>query len=75
MNLDGLHGIATITGDPARNFDFYAGVLGLRLDEKAVSFDAPEAYHRYFGDEHGSPGSVLTWFGFAGAGLASRARG
>jgi glyoxalase family protein len=35
--------------------------------KKTVNFDAPEAYHLYFGDEHGSPGSILTWFEFAGA--------
>jgi glyoxalase family protein len=47
--------------------DFYADVLGLRLVKKTVNFDAPEAYHLYFGDERGSPGSILTWFEFAGA--------
>jgi len=35
--------------------------------KKTVNFDAPEAYHLYFGDEQGSPGSILTWFEFAGA--------
>src|SRR5687767_11633873 len=67
MNLAGLHHITMITGDAQRNVDFYAGVLGLRLVKKTVNFDAPEAYHLYFGDEHGSPGSILTWFEFAGA--------
>jgi glyoxalase family protein len=47
--------------------DFYADVLGLRLVKKTVNFDQPEAYHLYFGDEQGSPGSILTWFEFAGA--------
>jgi glyoxalase family protein len=56
-----------ITGDAQRNVDFYAGVLGLRLVKTTVNFDAPEAYHLYFGDEQGSPGSILTWFEFAGA--------
>jgi glyoxalase family protein len=56
-----------ITGDAPRNVEFYADVLGLRLVKKTVNFDAPEAYHLYFGDEHGSPGSILTWFEFAGA--------
>jgi glyoxalase family protein len=56
-----------ITGDAQRNVDFYAGILGLRLVKKTVNFDAPEAYHLYFGDERGSPGSILTWFEFAGA--------
>jgi glyoxalase family protein len=67
MNLAGLHHITMITGDAQRNVDFYAGVLGLRLVKKTVNFDAPEAYHLYFGDEQGTPGSILTWFEFAGA--------
>jgi glyoxalase family protein len=67
MKLDGLHHLTMITGDAPRNVEFYADVLGLRLVKKTVNFDAPEAYHLYFGDEHGSPGSILTWFEFAGA--------
>jgi glyoxalase family protein len=62
-----MHHITMITGDAQRNVDFYADLLGLRLVKKTVNFDAPEAYHLYFGDEHGSPGSILTWFEFAGA--------
>ena len=67
MKLDGMHHITMITGDAERNVEFYADVLGLRLVKKTVNFDAPEAYHLYFGDERGSPGSILTWFEFAGA--------
>jgi glyoxalase family protein len=67
MKLDGMHHITMITGDATRNVDFYADVLGLRFVKKTVNFDAPEAYHLYFGDEQGSPGSILTWFEFAGA--------
>ncbi len=67
MKLDGMHHITMITGDAQRTVDFYADVLGLRLVKKTVNFDAPEAYHLYFGDEQGSPGSILTWFEFAGA--------
>jgi glyoxalase family protein len=67
MKLDGLHHLTMITGDATRNVEFYAHVLGLRLVKKTVNFDAPEAYHLYFGDEQGSPGSILTWFEFAGA--------
>ena len=66
MQLDGMHHITMITGDATRNVEFYARVLGLRMVKKTVNFDAPEAYHLYFGDEHGSPGSILTWFEFAG---------
>ena len=67
MKLQGLHHITMITGDARKNVEFYADVLGLRLVKKTVNFDAPDAYHLYFGDERGSPGSILTWFEFAGA--------
>ncbi len=67
MKLDGMHHITMITGDAEKNVTFYADLLGLRLVKKTVNFDAPEAYHLYFGDEQGSPGSILTWFEFAGA--------
>lgn len=67
MKLDGMHHITMMTGDAQQNVAFYAGVLGLRFVKKTVNFDAPDAYHLYFGDEQGSPGSILTWFEFTGA--------
>ncbi len=67
MRLTGLHHITMITGDAQRNVDFYADTLGLRFVKKTVNFDAPEAYHLYFGDEKGTPGTILTWFEFSGA--------
>jgi glyoxalase family protein len=67
MKLEGMHHITMITGDAQSNVAFYADTLGLRLVKKTVNFDAPEAYHLYFGDEAGSPGSILTWFEFGGA--------
>ncbi|MGA9856275.1 MAG: VOC family protein [Solirubrobacteraceae bacterium] len=62
-----MHHLTMITGDATQNVAFYADVLGLRLVKQTVNFDAPEAYHLYFGDEQGSPGTILTWFEFAGA--------
>ena len=67
MKLQGMHHITMITADAPKNVAFYADVLGLRFVKKTVNFDAPEAYHLYFGDEQGSPGTILTWFEFAGA--------
>src|SRR4051795_728894 len=67
MKLDGMHHVTMITADAGKNVEFFADVLGLRLVKKTVNFDAPEAYHLYFGDEQGSAGSILTWFEFAGA--------
>lgn len=67
MALEGLHHITAITEDAQRNLDFYAGVLGLRFVKKTVNFDAPDVYHLYYGDETGTPGSILTFFEFPGA--------
>jgi glyoxalase family protein len=67
MQLEGLHHITMITADAQQNVAFYADVLGLRLVKKTVNFDQPEAYHLYFGDETGAPGSILTWFEFPDA--------
>src|SRR5947199_7791811 len=67
MALEGLHHITAITGDAQANVDFYARVLGLRLVKKTVNFDAPDVYHLYYGDERGTPGSILTFFEFPGA--------
>ena len=81
MQLDGIHHITCITADAPGNVDFYARVLGLRLVKKTVNFDAPDAYHLYYGDETGTPGSILTFFEFpraaqgrAGAGMIHRLR-
>jgi len=67
MALEGLHHVTAITGDAPRNVGFYARLLGLRLVKKTVNFDQPDVYHLYFGDERGTPGSILTFFEFPGA--------
>src|SRR5579871_2641971 len=67
MRLESLHHITMITADAPANVEFYADVLGLRLVKKTVNFDAPDVYHLYFGDEHGTPGTILTWFEFPDA--------
>ncbi|MEX6686423.1 ring-cleaving dioxygenase [Danxiaibacter flavus] len=60
--ITGIHHVTAIAGKSQKNIDFYAGILGLRLVKKTVNFDAPEVYHFYYGDEQGSPGSILTFF-------------
>lgn len=62
----GLHHITAIAGEAQRNYDFYTQVLGLRLVKKTVNFDDPGTYHFYYGDETGSPGSILTFFPWEG---------
>jgi glyoxalase family protein len=60
--IGGLHHITAISGPPQRNLDFYAKVLGLRFVKRTVNFDDPSVYHLYYGDEVGTPGTVLTFF-------------
>ncbi|KIL36424.1 ring-cleaving dioxygenase [Gordoniibacillus kamchatkensis] len=63
----GIHHITAFAGDPQKNVDFYAGLLGLRLVKRTINFDAPEVYHLYFGNESGAPGTVMTFFPYAGS--------
>ena len=64
----GLHHITAIAGDAQRNYDFYTKTLGFRLVKKTVNFDDPTTYHFYYGDEVGSPGTILTFFPWANIG-------
>lgn len=67
MQTPGLHHVTAICGDPQRNVDFYAGLLGLHLVKLTVNFDDPGTYHLYYGDAAGTPGTILTFFPWAGA--------
>jgi len=58
----GLHHMTAICGDAQSNVDFYTGTLGLRLVKVTVNFDDPTAYHLYYGDGAGNPGTLLTFF-------------
>ena len=64
--ITGIHHVTAIASDAQVNINFYAGILGLRLVKKTVNFDAPEVYHFYYGDEAGSPGSIITFFPYSG---------
>ncbi len=63
----GIHHVTAIGGGPQRNVDFYVGLLGLRMVKKTVNFDDPETYHLYYGNGDGTPGSIMTFFPWAGA--------
>lgn len=62
LQTAGIHHITAFATNPQDNVDFYAGILGLRLVKKTINFDAPEVYHLYFGNESGSPGTIITFF-------------
>lgn len=62
--IKGLHHVTSMAGNAQENNDFFTRTLGLRRVKKTVNFDAPEVYHLYYGDETGTPGSVMTYFPF-----------
>jgi glyoxalase family protein len=64
--IAGIHHVTAITADAQKNIDFYSGALGLRLVKLTVNFDDPKSYHLYYGDEAGSPGTVMTFFAWPG---------
>jgi catechol 2,3-dioxygenase-like lactoylglutathione lyase family enzyme len=65
--IPGIHHVTAIASDPQQNIDFYTGVLGMRLVKLTVNFDDPRAYHLYYGDGSGDPGTILTFFSWPGA--------
>lgn len=75
MALSGLHHVTAVCSDAARTTKFYTRILGLRLVKKTVNFDDPFSYHLYFGDETGSPGSLITFFEWPNAPRGTRGIG
>ncbi len=63
-DIKGLHHVTSMAADANTNNRFFTDTLGLRRVKKTVNFDAPDVYHLYYGDEIGTPGSVMTYFPF-----------
>ena len=62
MELGGLHHVTAVTTEAQENVVFYTEVLGLRLVKKTVNQDDVSAYHLFYGDELGRPGTEVTFF-------------
>lgn len=62
--IKGLHHVTSMAASAKTNNTFFTDTLGLRRVKKTVNFDAPDVYHLYYGDEVGTPGSVMTYFPF-----------
>ena len=62
MELAGIHHLTAISADAPANNRFYTRVLGMRRVKKTVNQDDTSAYHLFFADGAGSPGSDLTFF-------------
>jgi glyoxalase family protein len=72
MKLHGIHHVTAVTADAAANHDFYTRVLGMRLVKKTVNQDDVSAYHLFYADGAGTPGTDLTFFDWP---LARETRG
>jgi glyoxalase family protein len=62
MQLHGIHHVTAVTGEAGTNVDFYTHVLGMRLVKKTVNQDDVSAYHLFYADKRGTPGTDITFF-------------
>jgi len=62
MQLHGIHHLTAVTANASGNHFFYTQVLGLRLVKKTVNQDDVSAYHLFYADGKGSPGTDITFF-------------
>jgi glyoxalase family protein len=67
--IRGLHHVTATVNDAQEDLDFYAGLLGQRLVKKTVNFDNPQVYHFYYGNESGTPSTLMTTFPYRGWGV------
>ena len=74
-SIAGFHHLTAIVGNPQQNVDFYTHVLGQRLIKQTVNFDDPGTYHLYYGDEVGTPGTIITFFPWPDAPRGRRGTG
>jgi glyoxalase family protein len=75
MPILGLHHVTATVDDAQDDLDFCLDDLGLRLVKKTVNFDNHHVYHFYYGDEHGSPGTIWTTFPYKGRGVREGQKG
>ena len=62
MDLTGIHHLTAVSADIRGNYRFYTGTLGMRLVKRSVNQDDVSAYHLFYADAVGSPGTDLTFF-------------
>lgn len=62
MQLSGIHHLTAVTADIQENHRFYTQVLGLHLVKRSVNQDDVSAYHLFYADAVGSPGTDMTFF-------------
>ena len=70
-----LHHVTATVNDAQDDLDFYARLLGLRLVKKTVNFDNHHVFHFYYGNQHGTPGTLMTTFPYKGKGVRAGVQG
>lgn len=62
MELTGIHHLTAISSQIRENKRFYTESLGMRLVKRSVNQDDVSAYHLFYADGKGTPGTDLTFF-------------
>jgi glyoxalase family protein len=62
MDLTGIHHLTAVSARIRDNHHFYTGTVGMRLVKRSVNQDDVSAYHLFYADAKGSPGTDLTFF-------------
>ena len=62
MELTGIHHLTAISSQIRENKRFYTESLGMRLVKRSVNQDDVSAYHLFYADWKGTPGTDLTFF-------------
>jgi glyoxalase family protein len=62
MELTGIHHLTAVSAAIRENYRFYTQVLGMRLVKRSVNQDDVRAYHLFYADAIGTPGTDLTFF-------------
>lgn len=62
MKLHGIHHLTAVSASIRENLRFYTGSLGMRLVKRSVNQDDVSAYHLFYADAIGTPGTDLTFF-------------
>ena len=70
-----LHHVTATVGEAASDVEFFTGLLGLRLVKRTVNFDYHGVYHLYYGDERGTPSTLMTTFPYGGKGVQQGVKG
>jgi len=62
MELKGIHHLTAVSARIRENHHFYTRTVGLRLVKRSVNQDDVSAYHLFYADAEGTPGTDLTFF-------------